>query len=316
MIASKDIKNFPIFSLFNKAELEEIVQLTTVTSLDRGQELFKKGAKRESFYIILEGEIAIVRHFGHTSQIVEIATAGEYIAEYALFDPRQTHDHTALSHTTHSSILELKGEQFKKLALETRYKLLLNLLPIISDNFSHASNRLMALFYLGQTLGTLMQNTRLMGTHILKIVLDAIRAKKAFIAMNEPDSAKIHIIATFNFGPKNDIAGKTFLIENEPILYPIIKNKKHLVLSTKDYLMSNKKVPYITSSVIGLPLPIGEDIIGAIVLIDKIEGNGFSANNEVLLNIIAHMVALGLHHAKEREIQLAEQELKHKYISL
>lgn len=316
MISSKDIQKFPIFSLFNKAELEEIIHLATVESLDQGQALFKKGAKRESFYIILEGEIAIVRHFGHTSQIVEIATEGEYIAEYALFDSRQTHEHTALSHTPNSSVLELKEEHFKKLAVETRYKLLLNLLPIISDNFSHASNRLMALFHLGQTLGTLMQNTRLMGTHILKIVLDAIRAKKAFIAMNEPDSAKTHIIATFNFGAKNDIAGKTFVIENEPILYPIIKNRKHLVLSAKEYLLGNKKVPYITSSVIGLPLPVGEDIIGAIVLIDKIEGNGFSANNEVLLNIIAHMIALSLHHAKEREIQLAEQELKYKYIAL
>lgn len=315
MVPPKQLKRFPIFVAFKKRELEEIIRNSSIKTLTEGEVLFTVNEKRDLFYIVLEGDIAILRELGSVSQPVEIVTKGEYIAEYALFDPKKKHEHSAIAHTKNTRILVLQGKRFKKLTSATRYKLLLNLLPIIADNFSHASNRLITLLEVGKIIGIHNQSVTEMATKILAVVLKAIRAERGLIALRDIDPEKIEIIATCNFDPKNDLSGKILSADEDPIVGSIINSGKEIILGASEYLTSNKKVPYINASVLGMPLT-SSATIGAVVLIDKMDSQGFSTNNEVLLNIIAHMITLGLQHAQERAYQRAQQELKQEYISL
>jgi len=316
MISLKIIKNFPYFSTFAPEELEEVVKNSSLTTMNEGEVLFEEGTKRDSFYIVISGEVAIVRKFGEASEVVEIITEGEYIAEHALFSSEHHHSHTALIHSDKAYILKLEGVKFTTLLLETRYKLILNLLPIISDNFYHASNRIMTLFQIGKILGLSQENTKVVGKEILNVVLTGIHAEKALIALIDMDKSKINIVATNGFNKSDDIQGDKYLLKDTPILEDIIKAKESVTFTEKEYSLSSKKVPYIKKTLLGVPLIIGNNVIGAVVLIDKKSSNDFNTNNEVLLNITSHIIALELSHLQHQEIRIAEEELKREYISV
>jgi CRP-like cAMP-binding protein len=312
----KEIKKFAVFANFKKKELLEILKNSFTKTLSPKENLFTVGDKRDTFFIVLAGKLAILRQLGQTSQVVEIVTAGDYIVEHALYDPQSKHSHTLQAYGKGARVLAIPAKLFRKLPDGLKNKLLLNLLPIISDNFSHASNRIMALFQIGQNLGNKVLEINDLGQTILNILMSAIRAKKSLIALQEANPKKIRIIATWGFAHKNDPKGKVISLKDDDIFRAIIKQGKVMNLAPDKYFLRRKKLDYILHSVLGMPLQISDQNFGGILLIDKKSKSGFNTNNEVLLNIVAQMAALALYQAREQEIKKVEQELKRKYISM
>lgn len=87
-------------------------------------------------------------------------------------------------------------------------------------------------------------------------------------------------------------------------------------ISEANYATGSKKVKYVASSVLGMPLEMLGQTIGAILLIDKKNNEDFNTNNEVLLKIVSKMVSLGIHQAGIYEYQEAQLELSREYISM
>jgi CRP-like cAMP-binding protein len=315
-ITTKQLKNLSIFNGFKKEELKDILKISFEKTLKKDEVLFQIGEQRKTFFIVLEGNIAVLKRLGETAEIIEMAVLGEHLAELALFSPKSEHSHIAMAYSESAKLIGLPGKLFKKLPETIQIKLLFNLLPIISDNFNHASNRLMTIFQIGQILSNNIMTVDILGSQILKILLDAIRAKKALIGLLTSEPSQINIEATAGFEDNEDIFNKKIYWRDDLIMAEIITNKKVIHLPENEYVVSHKKVDYISSSVIGVPLQVGGKVIGVILLIDKIGTMGFSTNNEVLLNITAELVSFGLYQAYHLAVQKAESELKREYISL
>ncbi|HBH46983.1 MAG: hypothetical protein A2445_01150 [Candidatus Jacksonbacteria bacterium RIFOXYC2_FULL_44_29] len=311
---AKKISLFPLFSNFKKPELAEIAQNCFIKTLFKDEQLFVLGEKRDVFFIVVEGEIGIIRKLGEASQMVEIVNPGEYIAEHALFNPKELHSHTAIAISKEAVVIGLPGKLFPKLSQKTANKLLLNLLPIISDNFSHASNRMMTILQIGQIVGAKITSLETLGTSVLETLLQAIQAQKALIALREhaPHQAKIRAIAGFE--STTSILNKMIDLRQDFILETTIERGQTINISETEYLLSKKKVPYVNASVLGIPLTIAGKTIGALLLIDKKDQHSFNTNNEVLLNIIAETITLGIRHAEQTEFQEADRELRREYI--
>lgn len=316
MITAKTLKQFPLFSSFTKGELDEILEHSTIKQLKEHDVLFTIGDKRDTFFIVIEGKVAIVRQLGEISQIIEIVTKGEYIVEHALFDPKASHSHTGIIHSQSAVVLNLRGTDFQKLSLDTRYKLIRGLMPIISDNFSHASNRIMTISQVGQLLGNIGIRVRDLGESILHILLEAIHAQKGMIVLQKADPTRASVVATVGFASNHDLLYQTLTIADDQFLDAVIFQGKLVNMTPAQYLVSSKKVDYVSQSILGAPLIVSSSRRGVLFLIDKNDIEGFSANNEVLVNIVAQMVSFGLHYTQHREIQEAEKELQREYISI
>ena len=91
---------------------------------------------------------------------------------------------------------------------------------------------------------------------------------------------------------------------------------KSLNLREEEYRNTQHKATYAKKSVIVVPLQAEDMTVGVLMLVDKKTDMGFTTNNETLLNIIAKMIGVGLLQSEAHEIQEAEQELKHEYISM
>jgi len=113
---AKKISLFPLFSNFKKPELAEIAQNCFIKTLFKDEQLFVLGEKRDVFFIVVEGEIGIIRKLGEASQMVEIVNPGEYIAEHALFNPKELHSHTAIAISKEAVVIGLPGKLFPKLS--------------------------------------------------------------------------------------------------------------------------------------------------------------------------------------------------------
>lgn len=314
MTHGSSIKQFPIFKKFAKDELQALLEISQEKALARGEKLFSAGDARNVFFIVLKGKVAILKKLGESEETVTLVTAGEYIAEQALYDPKSKHSHSAQAQEDESIVLALPVKNAKKLNSSITFKLLQNLLPLVSENFAHASNIILTLERIGALMGRFSRVEEL-GIAILESLLEPISASRAIIVLKEADARSIKVRAALGFA-NSSILNKSILIEDDFIFERVIKKNELVNIREADYMTGGKKVPYADKSVLCAPLAIGEHTIGAITLIDKKKSGGFTANNEVLLSIVAQMVSFGINHAKQLEIREGEIELKREYVRM
>lgn len=308
------LKKLPIFSRFKKEELEIFTQGTRELVLQRAHELFRAGDTRDTFFILLKGEIEIVKKIGGNSEVVSIVAAGEYIAEEALFARKTKHSHTAVVRNENARVLTVKRSSFEKLSEYIRLKFILNLLSLISENFEHASTVIVTLAQIGKLLGVGEKVTVfLLAKKILDILLQSTKAERGAIAIleNGPRYVKMRAIAGFS---DDAFLNKTIILSEDPIASRIVKDGETVNLREAEYLPGAKKVLYARRSLLGAPLLVAGRSIGAILLMDRAQEGGFTQNDETLISIVAHTVALAIHHAEHIEIKEAEAELKREYV--
>ncbi len=309
------IKQFAIFKKFTKDELQKLIGIGKEKTLAQGEKLFSAGDARNVFFIVLKGKVAILKKLGASEEeVVTLVTAGEYIAEQALYDSKSKHSHSAEARENQSVVLALPIKDIKKLQLNCAFKLLQNLLPLISENFAHASNIILTLEHIGALIGRYARIEE-MGTEILKTLLETISASRAIIILKEAGGRTGKVRASIGFA-NNFMLHKTIFIDDDFIFNQVIQKNELVNIREADYMIGKKKIPYIEKSVLAAPLSIGNHTIGAIALIDKKKDGGFTANNEVLLSIVAQMVSFGINHAKQLEIREGELELKQEFVGI
>src|SRR3990167_6363093 len=179
VIPKKLVENFPLFNSFTQRELNTFLAHCFIKTFLYNETLFTNTQKRSIFYILVEGEVAIERTLGEDTLVVDIATCGEYIAEHALFNPDAIHDHSARIHSSKATVIGITGTRFQKLPLDIRHKLIFSLVPVISDNFSHASNRILTLFEIGSIIGNTNVPLSTVCQSLLDVLTKSIYAHKA-----------------------------------------------------------------------------------------------------------------------------------------
>jgi signal transduction histidine kinase len=85
-VDDRRLRSIPLFEAFDPADLERIAAATTECRLSAGDRLFDEGDHGERAYVIVEGEIEILKRSGNREVLLALRGPGEVIGEMSLLE--------------------------------------------------------------------------------------------------------------------------------------------------------------------------------------------------------------------------------------
>ncbi|MFN2221155.1 MAG: sensor histidine kinase [Candidatus Promineifilaceae bacterium] len=82
------LRNVPLFSNLPEEDLVRICDMATMVSLEPGEQLFAEGSPGDRAYVIVSGELEIVKVSAKRNVLLALRTTGEVIGEMALLQDR------------------------------------------------------------------------------------------------------------------------------------------------------------------------------------------------------------------------------------
>ena len=80
------LKNIEIFSDLSINELAAVASVTEEAVFDPGEQVFKEGDRGDTLYLVLEGDVAVIKDCNLAKEIeLDSISAGDYFGEMALF---------------------------------------------------------------------------------------------------------------------------------------------------------------------------------------------------------------------------------------
>jgi len=150
----KLLKDIPLFRDLTKEEIKQISEITEEITLAKNSFLFKQGDEADSFYIILEGEVEVIKEFAKKEQKLVNMSRGAIIGEMAfLTETRRT---GTIRATDRTNLIKISKDKFKKLMQEENiavYKLVYRISQILSFRLARISEQFVDRFETDKTSG-------------------------------------------------------------------------------------------------------------------------------------------------------------------
>lgn len=148
MLTPEQLKQVPIFSMLDGAQLEQIVVLAEEEAFEPRAEIFKEGDSGDKLYLILEGRVRISKFIPNAGEeALAILDPGAYFGEMALIDesPRSAH---AIAHTRLrvASIERSAFEQLLFVNRELAYDVLWAFVRTLSGRLRETNDKLKSFF--------------------------------------------------------------------------------------------------------------------------------------------------------------------------
>lgn len=107
------LKKIPLFAAMPDADFQRLCEIAEPVKLAAGDQLFAEGSPGKRAYVIMEGEIEIVKRSGNREVLLAIRPAGEVIGEMALLEqaPRMA---SVRAHTD-ARLLAIHHDELEKL---------------------------------------------------------------------------------------------------------------------------------------------------------------------------------------------------------
>ena len=306
MIDTKILREIPVFATLADPELAAIAKIANVKRHDKGEMLFEYGQLRTTFYVLLSGQAHIYRLFNDEIQTLAILDQNNFAVESALSDPSQKHDHNC-EITEPGDALEISGKDFIALAKDypqVTIKVYGNIIANLTSRLHHANNKLVTIYSTGK-IASVYSDLEHLTELILDTILKVIIAKKALFVLFHPEEGKIAIIESRGYGNNQQMRNMSLDLFKDPIFGQVYQAHQPVVVKRDRY---KKQKPlhteYSCSSMLTVPLQAGAKVIGAILLGDKANGEDFSYNNQLLLDIIARQItpAVAVAQTTEKEV--------------
>ncbi|MFC1663386.1 Crp/Fnr family transcriptional regulator [Patescibacteria group bacterium] len=316
MVDIKTLKPIPVFNGLSATELSAIAAIIKSVKVKRGVKLFKRGDKRSTFYIVNSGRLHLYRRFRDEQQTLAILDPYNFIVESSLSNPQENHQHYAETWSD-SDLLAIEGKDFLNFSKKhptIANRIYATIIENITSRLHHANNKILTLYSTGKiaaSYGDIYNLAEL----LLEAILEVIKAKKILLALYNPDDNKIVIHEALGYPNNQKIKNLKVSTSHDLILGTIFRDKTDVVITRQEYL-ANKKLhtDYASPTMLGVKVQTGDEVIGAILLGEKIGGQNFSYNNHILLDIISRQIALALREAEHKELQSSKDELGRVYI--
>lgn len=134
------LQTIPLFSNLPQSELDALAASLRETTYPAEKVLFEEGEEGNRFYIVLEGEVAIIKARGtKDEQFLSYRGTGTFIGEMSLFNEDGLRTASAVTHTA-CKTLELSRTEFEAL-LNRRPTLAFKMLRVLSARLSQANDR-------------------------------------------------------------------------------------------------------------------------------------------------------------------------------
>ena len=99
-VSKEFMRRLPLFSGLSEEDLERLYQMASVTSVGPGALLIREGEEGDALYIVIEGELEIIKGLGVREQVIATRGSGEVVGEMALLEQsRRSASARALSDT-------------------------------------------------------------------------------------------------------------------------------------------------------------------------------------------------------------------------
>ena len=107
------LKKIPLFAAMPEADFERLCEIAEEVRLPAGAQLFAEGSPGMRAYVIMDGQVAIVKQSGDREVLLAVRPAGEVIGEMALLDqaPRMA---SVRAHTD-ATLLAIHHDELEKL---------------------------------------------------------------------------------------------------------------------------------------------------------------------------------------------------------
>ena len=136
------VRDIPLFRDLTKEEIKQIAEITEEIKLPKNSFLFRQGDEADSFYIILEGEVEVIKVFSDKEQKLVNMSKGAIIGEMAfLTETRRTGSVRA---TEQTRLIKIGKDEFKRLMKEENiavYKLVYRIAQILSFRLARLSEQ-------------------------------------------------------------------------------------------------------------------------------------------------------------------------------
>lgn len=303
MIDTKILEKIPVLAGLSTPELDALSKIITVKKYKKGEVLFEQGDIRKSFFIVLSGKVHVYRMFNDEVQTLAILGKNNFNVESALTNPKFKHGHSS-EVTEAGDMIEILGKDFLRLADDypkIANKIYGNIIANLTERLHHANNKLVTIYSTGKIASTytdLDNLTELITTTILKI----IKAKRALFAFYRPKEGAVSIIQARGYPSDQRIKNLKIDLFKDPLLGLMYKTRREIIVTREMYRKKAAlRVAYSSPGMMGVPLQIGDRVVGAILLGDKEDMADFNYNNQILLNIIARQIVLPIAMAESAE---------------
>ena len=117
----KLISQVPLFTSLPPEEVRHLAQVLRTYELPMGEFLFKEGEIGDRFYILLEGEVEIIKALGTPDErLLAVRKAGTFIGEMSLMSTEGLRTASVRAHSN-GTLLEMTRARIQRLASPTAY---------------------------------------------------------------------------------------------------------------------------------------------------------------------------------------------------
>ncbi|MFA6198117.1 MAG: cyclic nucleotide-binding domain-containing protein [Patescibacteria group bacterium] len=303
MIDTKILREIPVFASLADPELAAVAKIAQVKRLGKGEMLFESGQNRTTFYVLLSGQAHIYRIFNDELQTLAILDRYNFAVESALSDPSQKHDHNG-EMSGPGDVLAIEGKDFLKLTKDypqVTLRIYANIISNLTRRLHHANNKLVTIYSTGK-IASVYSDLDHLSVLILDTILKVIIAKKALFALFHPEEGQITIQEARGYGNNQQVRNMKIDLFKDPIFGQVYQAHQPVVVTSERYKKQKSlHTEYASPTMLAVPLQTGAKVIGAILLGDKANGEDFSYNNQLLLDIIARQITAAVAMAQTTE---------------
>ena len=264
---------------------------------------------------MLDGEIKIFDP-QESEESIAIIEKGQPLSEEALMDEPGVHSKNAQA-LAPSKVLILSSSAFKGFMVQHpsgAAQILQNIAQMLAVRLKSSNRRIITIYRIGKILGDpeARKDIKILSEKILSTILSVIKAAMGLILIKNPH--KKEFLATAFYGyTGNDVAKILETMKDSSSLNDVLGNAKTISINSGEEIKKQEFSSLATKSLLISPM-VNEDTLGAIILADKKDPQGFSTRNQILLSIITKEVTLSIAEAKFREEKRAEEEFERVYI--
>ncbi len=133
------ISQFPLFSVLPQSEIRHLTTSLQAREIEEDVLLFEEGEEGNHYYILLEGEVEIIKALGTTDErMLAVRQPGSFLGEMSLFSPENRHTASVKARTP-LRILEMSRDDLEKL-LARRPKFALEMMRTLSQRLDESED--------------------------------------------------------------------------------------------------------------------------------------------------------------------------------
>jgi CRP/FNR family cyclic AMP-dependent transcriptional regulator len=140
------ISRSPLFEMLSNQELEYVSELSRPRKLTSGQVMFEEGELGDSLYVIVSGEVEVLRRdAGGEQKAIAVLNPSEFFGEMSLID--KEYRSATIRARTDVELLQLSAENlttFRKQYRDGFTFVVINIARVLSSRLREANTRLAA----------------------------------------------------------------------------------------------------------------------------------------------------------------------------